>query len=189
MLDKCCIGRLVGTPPSTSNSLAPAATASLNLPPPKSPSQLRAADSKSVTATGREGGASPAIHVSSDAQSTANTNASSNASVSVVVDAAPLPKPTIPKTDWFQAATRVSLLLFAKNLAGQESVTVTCEARSLQVTLHGPNYTYERLVALEGEIVPEKTAVSISSLCATVTLIKKETSEVSAGADGDGRGS
>lgn len=85
------------------------------------------------------------------------------------------PAPVAPRVDWFQVNNRISLIIYAKQLAGPQSVSVHCEASSIQITVYGHGFIFERLIALAGTICPEETLVNVSPLCTTVTLIKTST--------------
>lgn len=163
MLDKCCIGRLVGGTSSQGGDtsfLAPAAPKGLSAPGALSSGTF----------------ARPNVPAQAVSQTIANTpTAIKVTDNSARVSAATLPttptdKP--PKTDWFQAAKKISLIYYVKNLPGPDCVAVTCEANSAQVTIHAPDFTFEQLVVLSGGVDPHETKVNVSALCVTVTMTK-----------------
>lgn len=160
MLDKCCIGRLVGGASShggETSLLAPAGPKGLSAPGALSSGTF----------------ARPNVPAQAVSQTIANTpTAIKVTDSSAPVSAATLPTDKPPKTDWFQAAKKISLIYYVKNLPGPDCVAVTCEANSAQVTIHAPDFTFEQLVVLSGGVDPQETKVNVSALCVTVTMTK-----------------
>lgn len=160
MLDKCCIGRLVGGAPSTTASGLGA-----SLLPPAAPKSLGTSGAASLG-----GFARPNVPAQADSQTLANTPAG----VKVTDTSAPAYTRTekAPKTDWFQSSKKISLIYYVKNLSGPECVSATVEATSAQVAIYGPDFTFEQLVRLGGRVDPTETKVSVSALCVTVSISK-----------------
>jgi hypothetical protein len=162
MLDKCCIGRLVGGGPSShggdTSLLAPAA-----------PKGLSAPDALSSGTFARPNVPAQVVSI---ANTPATIKVTDNSAPVSAATLATTPTDTPPRTDWFHAAKKISLIYYVKNLPGPDCVAVTCEANSVQVTIHAPDFTFEQLVVLSGGVDPQETKVNVSALCVTVTMAK-----------------
>ncbi len=147
MLDKSRVGRLVSGPPRPGGALG---SNTLQVP------GMALAPAASAASAASAAPAAPADFIPPSAPPP------------------PAPVPQRPRTDWFQTGQKVSLIIYAKNLPGPQSVAATLSGNSLQVAVYDPQYVYEYLCLYGGPVKPESLAVHVSKYSATVTALKAE---------------